>query len=124
MSAETRTAIANAATLPPLPEDPPGAPNRTNVTPYFRQATKSGEGHVTRGPRNRDSSGFGWMDTYDVLIPLSPDVAAAEKLLEAIQDELLERLHPVMVVQSVTPTELIFDAGSSSGVVVSGVVPV
>lgn len=124
MSAETRTAIANAATLPPLPEAGPGAPNRTNVTPYFRQVTKPGEGHVRLGQRAPDDSGFGWIDTYEVLIPLSPDVVAAEKLQEAIQDELLERLHPVMVVQSVTPTELVFDAGSISGVVISGVVPV
>lgn len=124
MSAETRTAIANAATLPPLPDAGPDAPNRTNVTPYFRQATKSGEGHVTRGPRNRDDSGFGWIDTYDVLIPLSPDVAEAEKLLEALQDDLASRLNQVMVVQSLTPTELIFGSGSVSGVVISGVVPV
>jgi hypothetical protein len=124
MSAETRTAIANAATLPPLPDAGPDAPNRTNVTPYFRQVTKSGEGHVTRGQRVPDDSGFGWIETYEVLIPLSPDVAAAEKLLEAIEDDLLAALHPVMVVQSVTPTELIFDNGHSSGVVISGVVPV
>ena len=91
-----------------------------SVTPYFRQSTKPGDGYVRLDRTNRDSTGFGFINVWQVLIILPGDLAGAEKFLEARVEALLEALNEEVIVISVTPQQLVLDTGTLPVVVIEG----
>lgn len=91
-----------------------------DVTEYYRQSVRPGTGFVRLADKNRAENGFGYIDTWDVLVALPQDIVSAEKFIEQIQGPLLAALEGVMHVQSLTPTSIIFDAQTVPGIVVTG----
>lgn len=91
------------------------------VTPNYRQALTQGQGFVRLAHRDRPENGFGWIDTWQVWVALSQDIASAEQFLEGIEDDLLDALGEAMQVNSLTPSELVIDQGSVPGLVIEGV---
>ena len=113
MSAETRQEIASAAT---------GAEG-VNCTPYFRQSPKPGDASVRLASRVRPQNGFGYVDTWQVWVALSQDLAQAERWIDQYLDGLLAALdRPLFFrgVQSVTPSELLW--GGIGGPVINGLI--
>ena len=109
MSAAVRQAIAEAATTV----------DGINVTPYFRQTTKAGEGMV-RHDRTAYPNRFGGVVTWQVLVLLPQDIAAAEKYLEDKAPALLEAVSDHLVITSMAPQQLALDTGQVPCVVIEG----
>lgn len=109
-----RTDIATAATVVGV----------TSVTPFYRQSLKPGDGFVRLARRERDSSGFGWMDTWEVWIALPSSLVDAEKWLDEHLDNLAHRLNAAMVVTAATPSELGLGDSTVNGLIISGACPV
>lgn len=110
MSAAIRQEIADAAmTVADI-----------NCSIYFRQSMRPFDASVRLAVRNRSSDGFGFMDTWQVWIALPQDVAAAEKWLDQNIDAVSEALGEAMIVTSVTPSEMVIDAGTIPGVIFEG----
>lgn len=80
-------------------------------SPYYQQLTGPGHGVVRLDGSVRDDSGFGWIDTWQVLVFLPQDLGQAEVFAESIADPLIDALSPHMVVTSMAPTQLITDQG-------------
>lgn len=112
MSQASREAIAAAASQV----------ETVTVTPYFRQVLQPGQGHVRLASSAPDQNfPKDYLDTWEVLIPLAQDLAAAEKYLERIKADLLAALSVEMFVTSLVPAEITFpDGGSVPGVVITG----
>lgn len=93
-----------------------------NVTPYYRQSLKPGDGFVRLGQRGRDGSGIGFIDTWELWLAVSQDIPGAEQWLEANLDDLLVSLGSAMYVTTVTPTELVIGTGGATvpGLIVAG----
>lgn len=93
-----------------------------SVTPYYRQSLKPGDGFVRLGQRGRDGSGIGFLDTWEIWLAVSQDVASAEQWLETNLDDLLVSLGSALYVTTVTPTELVIGTGGASipGVIIAG----
>jgi hypothetical protein len=110
VSAVVRAAIATAASTV----------EGVNCTPYFRQSTKPGDGMVRFDRRVRDSSGFGWIVTWQVVVFLSQDLATAEKWMDAHVPGITEAVEEELVITQVTPEQLALDTGTVPVVVISG----
>lgn len=91
-----------------------------SVTPYFRQTTKPGDGMVRLERMNRDTSGFGYMATWQVVVVLPQDLASAEKYLDEKVPALLEAISEELVVTTVTPQQLALDTGLVPVVFIEG----
>jgi hypothetical protein len=91
-----------------------------DVVEYYRQSLRPGTGFVRLAEKTAADNGFGYVDTWDVVVVLPQDLVAAEKFLEYCQAPLLAALEAVMFVKTLTPTQIIFDAQSVPGVVVTG----
>ncbi len=102
MSAEVRTLIANAAS----------AVVGVNCTPYYRQSTKPGDAMVRLERMVRDSSGFAYMATWQVVVILHQDLATAEKWIDSHTEALTEAVSEVLVITSLTPQQLALDTGT------------
>lgn len=102
MTEAIRTAIAAAASTV----------DGVNVTPYFRQVARPGEG-VVRKDRTTypDPVPFGGIDTWQVLIVIPQDLATSERWLEDHQDALVDALEAELIIRSVTPKELVTTPG-------------
>lgn len=110
MSAEVRTALAAATnTVVGL-----------HCTPYFRQTTKAGDAMVRMDRSVRDTSGFGFMVSWQVLILLPQDLSTAEKWLDTHMIPLINAISEEMVVTLVTPQQLALDTGSVPIVLIEG----
>lgn len=110
MSAAVRQLLADAA----------NTITGVNVAPYFRQSTKTGDGMVRLDRMTRASNGFGFVNSWQVIVCLPQDLAAAEKYLEQNVSALVEALGEVMVVASVTPQQLALDTGLVPCVFIEG----
>lgn len=93
-----------------------------NVTPYYRQSLKPGDGCVRLAQRVRDGSGLGFIDTWEIWLAVSQDLAGAEKWLEANLSNLLAALGSALYVTTITPSELVLSPGgpTTPGVIVAG----
>lgn len=111
MTDAARTAIATAASTVA----------GINVSPYYRQISGTGEGMV-RMDRTTYPDPFGGIVTWQVLIVVPQDVVAAERWLEAHQDELVDALSPEMTVRTVTPKELVTPQAKPGPALVTSVV--
>ena len=105
-----RADIAAAASLPGV----------SKVSEYYRQSLKPGDGFVRLAQRERDSSGFGWMDKWEVWLSIPADFVAAEKWLDQNLDALTDALNSVVVVTTVTPSELVLGSSTVNGVIFAG----
>lgn len=99
---------------------PVGGTDPLNVTPYYRQSLTPGHGFVRLANKARSTDGFGFMDTWEVWLALPQDIPTAEKWLENNTDALIAALAPLMVITTITPSELVLDANSVPGVVIAG----
>jgi hypothetical protein len=109
----TRDEIAAALTLDGI----------TNVTGLYRQSLRPGDGFVRLGVRTRDASGFGYMQAWEVWIAVPGDLAAAETWLDTNLDQITEAASTVLVVTTITPSELVLGASTANGIVVAGSIP-
>lgn len=91
-----------------------------NCTPYFRQSTKPGDAMVRLDRKVRDSSGFGFMATWAVVVILPQDMATAEKYLDAKVGPLVSAISEELVVTTVTPQQLALDTGLVPCVFIEG----
>lgn len=110
MSAVVRAALAAAAS----------SVEGINVSAYFRQTTKVGDGMVRFDQSNRSDNGFGFMDTWQVLVILPQDLAAAEKYIETKVPALVTAIEEQLIVTSVTPQQLALDTGLVPCVFIEG----
>lgn len=110
MSAEVRQLLADAAS----------SVDGIKVSPYFRQGTRAGDGMVRLDRTVRAANNFGYINTWQVIVMLPQDLAAAEKYLEQHASALVEALGEVMVVASVTPQQLALDTGLVPCVFIEG----
>lgn len=102
MSAEVRQALAAAV----------NTVEGMHCSAYYVQTTTAGNAMVRLDRMRRDDSGFGFMNTWQVLVILPSGIAAAEKYLEEKLPLLLPAVGEEMVVTTVTPSELVLDNGS------------
>lgn len=109
MSAETRQALSEAASTV----------EGVSVSPYFRQVTKPGSGMVRRDSTDYPNT-FGGVITWQVLVFLPQDMAAAEKFVDEKVPALVAALSPEMRVTTVTPQQLALDSGAVPIVLISG----
>jgi hypothetical protein len=113
MSAVVRGAIAAAANA---------HLGERRVTPYFRQTTKAGWGWVSLASRDRDASGFGFMDRYEVRVVLSQEIAKAEAWIDEHSDALVDAIAEELVVTTVTPAVLNLDQKTTvNALIIEGV---
>lgn len=91
-----------------------------NVSEFYRQTTKPGDGFVSLAGYDRDDTGFGFMERWNVTVVLHQDVKAAETWIETNADALIDALSAVLVITALTPGKLALDAGAVPGVVVEG----
>jgi hypothetical protein len=89
-----------------------------NVTPYFRQVTRPGQGMVRKGRVDYPNT-FGGVVTWQVWILLPQDLASAEKWLDETGAALTAAVSEAMVVRSLTPI-IAPDLGSLPAVVIEG----
>lgn len=106
----TRAEIAAAATLADV----------TNVSPYYRQTAKTGDGFVELISRARGDNGFGWVDTWGVWIGLPQDVKAAETWLEEHLGDLMESIDGALTVTTAGPANRVLGGQVSNGVSITG----
>lgn len=90
------------------------------IVSYYRQTLTSGYGFVKWARRDRDDSGLGWIDTWQVWVGLPQDVKASEKWLEGHLAELVSNVDEELVVTVVSPAELVLDGGSTNGLIIEG----
>lgn len=98
-----------------------GAGMGLNVAQFYRQTAKVMDGWVSLVGMDRDDTGFGFMDRWQVTVVLHQDVKAAELWIEANVDALLAALAPQLIVTTVVPAQLTLDLGRVPGLVVEGV---
>jgi hypothetical protein len=91
-----------------------------NVTPYYRQSMKPGDGCVSLLRMEQDDTRFGYMERWAVTIALSQDLKSAEEWIDTHADELIEALSTQMVVTAMMPMTLVMDSGNVPGLVVEG----
>ena len=106
----TRADIAAAASLPGV----------SKVSEYYRQSLKPGDGFVRLAQRERASNGFGYINKWEVWLTIPADFVAAEKWLDQNLNALTDAINSVMVVTSVTPSELVLGASTVNGVIFAG----
>lgn len=91
-----------------------------NVTPYYRQATKPGEGFVwfassTTGSSNKN---YDQVVTYQVRIAIPQDVAGGEKWITDKTPAILGALEAVRLrVRNILPADISLESGTVNGVV-------
>lgn len=110
MTTTARAAIAAAASTV----------TGVTCTPYFRQTTKPGDAMVRLGRIDYPMPRLPGSVTWQVVLILPADVAAAEKSLEDTIPALVAALSNEMIVQSVTPTTLVVETGTVPTVFVEG----
>lgn len=91
-----------------------------DIASEYRQSLTPYHGFVKWNGLNRDESGLGWMDTWQVWLALPQDVKTAETWLEANLPALLDALAPELYVTTVSPAELVLEGGSINGLIIEG----
>lgn len=105
-----RTAIAAAAST---------VAGVTCATGY-KQLTKPGDASLRLAALVRSTDGFAFIATWQVMVMVSQDVAAAEKWLDGKADALVDALAAELVVTRIEPVELVLDTGRVPAVLIEG----
>lgn len=80
-------------------------------SPSYSQISRPGHAMVRLGNATRDLSGFGFMVTWQVLIALPQEIAAADKWIDDHATALLDALAGAGVPEGFEPVELQLDSG-------------
>lgn len=91
-----------------------------DVTAEYRQSLAPRSGFVKWSGRNRDDSGLGWIDTWQIWIALPQDVKTAEQWLSEHMEELLDAVHGELVITGAFPAELVLPGGTTNGLIIEG----
>lgn len=105
----TRQELADAASLV----------DGITCSPYFRQTTKPGDAMV-RLDHTDYPNVYGGLVTWQIVVMLPQDYAAAEKFMEAAVPALVAALGPHMIVRRTTPGQLALDTGTVPVVFIEG----
>lgn len=92
-----------------------------NVTPYYRQVTKPGEGIIKLAGLTAATNGFGFVTRWQAWICVPQDRAAAEKWIEAHHDPIVAALKRLWTPTVVVPIDLQFDTTVVNGVIYEGI---
>ena len=103
-----RQDVANAATIAGI----------TNITPYYRQSLKVGDGFVRLASLSRDDSGFGWVSKWEIWIATPTEFVAAETWIDTNLIQVLDAINTVALAAEATPTELIMGTNSVNGIII------
>ena len=114
MSADVRAALATAA------DSVLGA---DRCSAYYRQTARPGDAWVSWSRMDRDSTGFGFMESYEVRVVLPQDLGAAEAWADENTAALVEALSADLTITAAAMVTLVMDAGNIPGLVVTGVRP-
>lgn len=109
MSKAVREAIAGAV----------GAVEGITCSAYYRQNTTTGAASVRYGETTYPNR-FGGLVTWEVVVPLPQDAAAAEKFIDEKSPALREALAPVLIVRRVYPARATFDSAVTNVLVIEG----
>lgn len=110
MSADVRQAIADAC----------NSVEGVKVSAYFRQDPNPGTGLVRFGGTNRPNR-LGGLNTWQVVIFVSQDIADAERWIDGHVPQLLDALEPEMGHPlAAEPQQLALDTGTVPVVVIQG----
>lgn len=113
MSAAVREALAAAANT---------HLGEKHVTPYYRQTTTAGWGWVSLAKRDRDATGFGYMDAWEIRVVLSQKIAEAEAWIDEHSDALTAAIAEELVVTGLTPAVLNLDQKTTvNALIIEGV---
>lgn len=88
-------------------------------TPHFRQTTKAGDAMV-RLDRTEYPDRFDGLVTWQVVVILPQDVAAAEKWIDANHSELVTAVREALIVRRTFPAELALDTGKVPALFIEG----
>lgn len=110
-AADIRTDLAEAVTA---------AGEGLSCTPYYRQSLKPGDGFVRLESRKRDTSGIGYVDTWQIWMAIPQDVVQAEKWLDTSMPIIAVALEPLLWVTTITPSTLSLDTVQTNGVIFEG----
>ena len=91
-----------------------------HISAYYRQTTKPGDGFITITDLTRDTSGIGWMETWQIIIILGQDLNAAERRFENDIDTLVDTTSTILHVANVTLATLTLDTHTLSAVIIDG----
>lgn len=108
--AETREAIAAAAITV----------DAVDVLPVYRQSLTALQGFVRWAGRVPDSSGFGWVDTWEVWLALPSSVQTSEEWIADHLPELLAALGSELQIDAANPAELVLGSTSVNGLIITG----
>lgn len=106
---EVRQALADAA----------NTVDGVKIAPYFRQVTKPGAGMVRRDWTEWPNP-FGASITWQIVIFLPQDIAAAERWVDDHADQLANALRPELHLESITQQQLPLESGLLPIVLIQG----
>lgn len=86
----------------------------------YRQIARKGEGVVRFAGAARDTSGFGYIVTWQALVALPGDLKSAEVFLDAKVDAIVTALEAQLVIIDVAPVQLQLDTGLVPALQVTG----
>lgn len=89
-------------------------------SPTYKQLTKQGDALVRFDHTDRDSTGFGFIDTWQVYVMTHQDLATAEAYVEANRDALAAALAAEMVVTLLQPVDFALDTGNVPALLIQG----
>lgn len=107
--AEVRQAIADAA----------NTVTGMNVSPYYKQSTRPGDGYV-RKFRVEYPNPFGGLVTWQILIAAAQDIPTAERFMDDQVPALVEAISGELVVTDVTAVQFQYDSGLVPGIQIQG----
>lgn len=90
-----------------------------SCAPFYRQTTKPGDAMV-RLARIEYPNVLGGMVTWQVVVLMPADFAAAEKFLDDKLPALVDALSAYMIVNSATPAQLQLENGTVPAVFIEG----
>lgn len=114
MSLAVRTDLADAANT---------VLGENRCAKYHRQSARPGDAWVSFARMDRDSTGFGFMEAWEVRVALHQDLSAAETWVDENTAALVEALSEHITVTAAVMVTLVMDAGNIPGLVVEGVRP-
>lgn len=114
MSAALRANLAAAAN---------GVLGPKRVSAYYRSSARPGDGWVSFARRDRDDTGLGFMDRWEVRVTLAQDLATAEKWIDEHSDDLADAIAEHLVITAVIAVTLVMDTGNIPGIIIEGVRP-
>jgi hypothetical protein len=93
------------------------------VAPYYRSSARPGDGWISFARRDRDDTGLGFMDRWEIRVALAQDLETAEKWIDDNADDLANAVAEHLVITAVIAVTLVMDTGNIPGIIIEGVRP-